>query len=107
MIIRTEKGKNLFSSVYAGLNRLEVSYEDTIRKNPCEYTSVARPETRDSFFTDFERMRFSELSDTYLHVPVKNKAVSFMRRTLKNIAGKQEQKPHELQYGLLFVFRSR
>lgn len=65
VITRTEKGQALFDSVKENLVWKEVRYEDGIRGNRAEYTSVFRPKERDTFFDDMNALSFEALSKKY------------------------------------------
>ena len=54
IITRTNKGQNLFDSIEMDLRWKEVNYEDGVRHNVSEFSSVAMPQQRDSFFHRYE-----------------------------------------------------
>ena len=90
VITRTEKGQELFDSIRSELKWKEVSYEDSVRSNPAEYSSVARPQQRDTFFIDLEKMPFEEMEKKYaadIKVSLPRKAVRKIKRTIKKILG--------------------
>lgn len=65
MIIRNEKGIELFRQISDKLVYKEVSYEEAVRGNSCEYMSVARPKERDTFFQDMNTLEFNILQQKY------------------------------------------
>lgn len=69
VIARTDKGQKLFEVLKNDLVWQEVSYDDGIRNNPSEYSSVKRPENRDQFFKDMPVMSFDELYKKYCPEP--------------------------------------
>lgn len=81
VIIRTEKGKQLFTNIQNYTSFRSVTYEEAIRSNPFEHTSVSKPPERNSFFHDMNRMRFEELKKKY--VIIQN--TSIRERTKKKI----------------------
>lgn len=83
VITRTEKGQNLFDSIKNEIKWKEVSYEDGVKGNPAEFSSVERPGQRDTFFTDLESLPFEDMEKKY----ASDIKVSF-RRKVKNIAKK-------------------
>lgn len=88
VITRTDKGQELFDSIKNELKWKEVSYEDGVKGNPSEYSSVARPQQRDTFFTDLEKMAFEEMEKKYaadIKVSLPRKAVRKIKRTIKKI----------------------
>ena len=88
VIIRTEKGQELFESIKNELKWKEVSYEEGIKGNPSEYSSVARPQLRDTFFTDLEKLPFEEMEKKYaadIKVSFPRKVGRKIKRTIKKI----------------------
>ena len=55
VILRTDKGQKIFEQVKDDLKCQVVSYEEGVKDNPAEYSSVARPMKRDAFFDDLDR----------------------------------------------------
>ncbi len=91
VLVRTEKGAGLFERLCVHLKYKEVSYEDGVRQNPSEYSSVHKPPERDTFFGDMASMTFAQLSEKYL----KPRKVSFLvkvKRKMKRILVRYRQK---------------
>lgn len=65
VLLRTDKGKRLFSRIENKVKTKEVSYEDGVAGNRAEYQSAMRPIQRDTFFDDFSKMSFEELKVKY------------------------------------------
>lgn len=110
VLIRTEKGKDIFEKISSSMKRKEVSYKDGVRGNPAEYKSCARPMQRNTFFDDMQRMSFEELKQKYAApiklsfvTKVKRKAKKAIKKVLRVIGGAEHE--HSQEYGLLFVFR--
>lgn len=82
VILRTDKGKKIFKVLNRNLQIKEVSYEDGVRNNPAEYRSCARPQQRDTFFDDMQKMVFEELEKKYTE-PIKASLKSRMKRKIK------------------------
>lgn len=90
VITRTEKGQELFDSIKNELKWKEVSYEEGVKGNPSEYKSVARPQQRDTFFTDIEKLPFEEMEKKYaadIKVSLPRKVMRKIKRTIKKILG--------------------
>lgn len=88
VIARTDKGKELFDSIKSELKWKGVSYEEGVRGNPSEYSSVARPQHRDTFFEDLEKMPFEKMEKKYaadIKVSLPRKVVWKIKRTIKII----------------------
>lgn len=91
IITRTNKGQNLFDSIEMDLRWKEVNYEDGVRHNVSEFSSVAMPQQRDSFFTDMNSMSFKSLSNKYIYGPlwkrIGRKIKHTMQYTISNPGG--------------------
>lgn len=79
VITRTNKGSELFKSVTEDLKWKEVRYEDAIKGNPSEQSSVARPKQRDDFFEDLSNISFEEMQNKY------DAKLSFPQRVMRKI----------------------
>lgn len=111
VLIRTEKGKNIFEKISRCMKLKKVSYEDGVKENPAEFKSCAKPIQRDTFFDDMQNMSFEELEKKYAApikasfvTRVKRKTKKTIKKVLRVIGGGAEHK-HNEEYGLLFVFR--
>lgn len=69
VMVRSEKGQDLFDRVKAKMIWKEVSYEDGVKQNPSEYKSSERPSDRQQFFEDMKKMSFDELYNKYMRRP--------------------------------------
>ena len=110
VITRTEKGQELFESIKSELKWKEVSYEDSVRSNPSEYKSVARPQQRDTFFDDLDNLPFEEIEKKYaadIKVSLPRKVVRKIEHTIKKIlcGGGGTEKHSNANYGILFTFK--
>lgn len=65
VIVRTNQGSELFDCIGSTIVSKEVSYEDGVKGNSAEYSSVMRPRERDDFFDDMAAMDFEELKNKY------------------------------------------
>lgn len=70
VIVRTEKGQELFDSLMNVLRWKEVSYEDGVRFNPSERESVQKPNQRNTFFVDLSKMTIPQLENKYIKGPM-------------------------------------
>lgn len=82
VLVRTEKGKDVFKRVSSSMKLKEVSYEDGVRGNPAEYKSCARPMQRNTFFDDMQSMSFEELRQKYA-APIKLSFITRVKRKAK------------------------
>ena len=116
VITRTDKGQELFDRVKSTLKWKEVSYEEGVRCNPAEYKSVARPQQRNTFFEDLDKLSFEEMAKKYASekkVPFKRRVVNKVKRTIKRILQKRTikrilwgiDKNSNANYGILFTFK--
>ena len=85
VITRTDKGEELFDSIKSELKWKEVSYEEGVKSNPSEYSSVARPPLRNTFFNDLEKMSFEHMEKKYIDGPLWKKVGRIIKRTIKRI----------------------
>lgn len=81
VITRTDKGQELFYSLKDELKWKEVSYEDGVKCNTSEHSSVGRPRQRNTFFEDLEIMPFEKMEKKY----AANIKVSFPRKVVRKI----------------------
>lgn len=106
VLIRTERGKELFQKIAGSLRWKEVSYQEGVSINKAEYLSASRPEQRDVFFTDMNTMPFSALKEKYgapMQIPMKRKIKSSIKKILlktKILPGGDIDNP---EYGIMFV----
>ena len=73
VLIRTSKGQEIFENIRGKMWVQEVAYEDGVRDNPSEYSSVECPAQRSDFFRDMEHMDFPRLQRKYVSEPFKLK----------------------------------
>ena len=64
VIIRTQKGNNIFKSLNDLINKEEL-YIDAVKYNPSEYKSVCMPSNRSDFYREAIQMNYNELVDKY------------------------------------------
>lgn len=87
VLIRTDKGKEIFERISREIVRKEVSYEDGVARNKAEYQSYPRPFQRDVFFEDMNSITFDKLKAKYgtptpisLERKIKNRIKKFLLR---------------------------
>ena len=90
VLIRTERGKDIFEKITGSMKLKEVSYEDGVRCNQAEYKSCARPMQRNTFFDDMQSMSFEELEQKYA-APIKVSFLTKVRRKVKKTIKKALQ----------------
>lgn len=69
VIIRTDKGANIFNAIKQKGHCEAVSYDAVAEKNPAEYKSVARPSQREHFYEDLDRQNFRWMIRKYCREP--------------------------------------
>lgn len=116
VIVRTDQGSELFHCIGTDIVFKEVSYEDGVRENSAEYSSVRRPEERNDFFDDMAAMDFKELENKYaMPAPVsfKKKIKKLIKKIIlkspfsKFIFGGGGYKVNGQTYGMRFIFEDR
>ena len=108
VLIRTQKGKEIFNYISCKMKLKEVTYEAGVKGNPAEYKSCARPSQRDTFFDDMHTMSFEELEGKYaapIKYSLKTRAKRKVKKIIKNMLRVIEGAESNTEYGLLFVFR--
>ena len=90
VLIRTERGKDIFEKISGSMKLKKVSYEDGVRSNPAEFRSCARPIQRDAFFDDMQSMSFEELEQKYA-APIKVSFLTKARRKVKKAIKKYSE----------------
>lgn len=90
VITRTDKGQELFDNIKSELKWKEVSYEEGVKGNPSEYSSVSRPPLRNSFFVDLGKISFSKMEKKYapdINVSILRRIIRKTIRTFKEFRG--------------------
>lgn len=87
LLVRTAKGKAIISELSRILHMKEVTYAGAVKYNPAEYKSVERPEQRNSFFVDMNKMKFEELERKYAS-PIPISLIKRLKRKLKHVLKK-------------------
>ena len=111
VLIRTQKGKEIFNYISCKMKLKEVTYEAGVKGNPAEYKSCARPSQRDTFFDDMHTMSFEELEGKYaapIKYSLKTRAKRKVKKIIKNmlqVIGGGKRAESNIEYGLLFVLR--
>lgn len=90
ILVRTEKGKAILESIKNNLVLRTVSYEDGVKSNPSEYSSVAKPEQRNTLFTDAAVLSYPELVKKYKvdqaqKVPFKHRVKMKIKSVIKQV----------------------
>lgn len=80
VLLYTEKGEKAFSNIKDSIESLKVDYQKALPYNPCIVKSVKRPNQRDDFFKDMEKMTFEKLQKKYLSEPMKNRIKRFVAK---------------------------
>ena len=65
VIVHTEKGKRLYNAIAECIEQQAVPYDSVKKYNSPIFQSVAKPEERDLFFMDLNRLSFDELAEKY------------------------------------------
>ena len=102
VIIRTMEGQRLFDEVSGMIKWKEVSYEDGVKNNPCEYKSSNRPIERDAFFRNMNKYSFEKLAKEYAVAPFKQRLKCKIKKFF--LEKKNENKTGMANYGLIFTF---
>ena len=91
VILRNGRAAVMFEKMRAELKCKAVSYEDAVKRNPSEYSSVKKPKERETFFIDMHSMSFAELSQKY--VTTNNiSLIRKLKRKIRSILSKANKK---------------
>lgn len=82
VIVNTLKGEKVFNSILGDLNYKECNINEITHGNPCLIKSVTRPNDRDIFFNDIDKMDIPELVKKY--VPKKS-FISRVKNKIKSV----------------------
>ena len=106
IIVRSEKGQNLFDSVKEKMKWKEAHYNDAIKENPAEYRAARRPPQRDFFFSDLQSHSFNYMIRKYAPDTKKMRIRKLWKRTksfVRKLRGGRVRT--NSSYGVLFKFR--
>ena len=111
VLIRTQRGEEIFEQIVSGLKIKEVSYETGIKGNPAEYESAHRPQERGVFYQDFSILSYKKLAQKYaspnwdsLKYATK-KEIKKVLRIIQNVRGGGTKQANSISdYGLLLAF---
>ena len=109
VLIRTDKGFNVFGSICEKLKLKEVTYESGVKNNPAEYKSCILPEQRKTFFIDMNTMNFKELKKKYA-APIKYSLEIKLKQIIKKTINcifkliRPRRVIQNMDYSLCFVF---
>lgn len=84
VLIRTEAGRRVFENIINKMKLKKVTYEEGCRGNPSEYSSVKRPEERDTFYENMQRLSFEQLEKVY-GLPKRISMKSRVKKKVKHI----------------------
>lgn len=87
VITRTEKGQKLFEQIKNDTQWKEVSYNDGVKCNPSEYSSVGKPKERACFFADMNKMTIQQLEKKYVYGPLWKRIGRKVKAKVKNFFG--------------------
>ena len=83
VITRTKKGQKLFDSIAKDFLWKEVHYEEGVRHNVSEFSSVIMPKQRDSFFKDMNSKSFQKLCRKYIYDPLWKRICRKIKHTIQ------------------------
>lgn len=105
-LIRTEAGRQIFENISNKMKLKEVTYEEGVHGNPSEYSSVKRPEERDTFYDNMRKLSFEQLEKIYglpKRIPMKSRIKKQVKKILRTYVLKKGGQSNA-DYGLLFMF---
>ena len=112
IIVRTDVGINTISSIAENLDIQKVSYEDAVRDNKPEYSSVNKPLERDQFYKDLDELGYAYVKNVYGKQSIKEflkkliKGVFEKAGLLKSIQKIRGTSNRNMKFGLLFILKN-
>lgn len=100
VLIRNERGEEIFGKIGKMIKQKEVSYENGVKKNSAEYKSCVKPLQREKFFCDMQYMDFEMLKNKYIKLTFKSRLKKFLKKARRVWGGSVNE-------GLLFVLSIR
>lgn len=85
MIIRSEKGNDLFNEIKNEIKYQEVDYREAIKYNKSEYLSSKKPQYRDVFWQDMQNQDFEFLEKKYLNKRLYQRLYSCFQRKMLHV----------------------
>lgn len=85
VILRTEKGQEVFNDIREWLIWKEVDYYDSVKYNIAEFRSVTRPKSRDTFFKDMNHLSLEKLAKKYTEGPFRKKIFRKIKHVMKHL----------------------
>lgn len=70
IILRTEKGQEIFESLKEAGRYVEVCYKDAVKYNIPEFKSVEKPKKREKFYKDLDKKSYERIIHKYCGEPV-------------------------------------
>lgn len=104
VLIRTEKGAELFKAIKSSVKYDLCEYEAAVKRNSAEYKSVAKPPQREGFFADMNNMSLKKLKGKYLESPLKKKTKKALAKIFRG--GDNCHILKNSNYGLLVQYHS-
>lgn len=109
VILRSNKAKIYFEKIENSLIVQEVQYSDGVRFNPMEYSSISRPNARDMFYSDMDRLTYDKCFRKYA-MDIRSVMSRFYNALsiilMQNILGKSYYRMDE-EYGMYYSFEKK
>lgn len=108
VLIRTETGQQIFENISNKMKLKEVTYEEGVKGNPSEYRSVKRPEERDTFYENMQKLSFEQLEKMYglpKKISIKSRVKKKVKRMIRTyVLNKGGEVMQITDYYLYFMF---
>lgn len=82
VIVNTQKGQELLNNIKDKMIYNEVDFEQSIQYNSAMYKSVLKPELREEFFDNLDKMKFNDLVEKYT---IKPKKPNMLKRIVRKV----------------------
>lgn len=88
VIVNTEKGQDLINNIKDNMVYKEVDFEQSIQYNKAMYQSATKPQLREEFFDNLDKLEFDELVEKYTLKPNRPNIFRRILRKAKKIIKK-------------------
>lgn len=106
VIIRNNKGKELFGNIKNFISYKPVSYDKAIIYNPAEFQSAVVPMVRADFIKDLYIMDYNSLEKKYINISFKRKIKQTLLKTpVRNLLRQYIIPKIDSSYGMLLTFK--
>ena len=87
VLIQSEKGRALWQAVIESVQSREIPFDAAVKNNPSYCRSPQKPQGRESFYSDADKLDFAKLSQKYCPQSAKTKLKKCVKKVLSALKG--------------------